>query len=176
MFMGTPHRGSDIASALSSLPRVTNFGLTKSGASRLSGLVRTDLIRLLSRDSDALGDINESFVHIVGDRQIISCYETKVAPGLNHLVSTRWGPLACANMMQVVDKSSALLRLPMEEDIPLSATHSTLCRFASWRDINYGLVSSALVRAVQKILDHSEMRPGTPTQSSHCTSERSIFS
>jgi hypothetical protein len=85
--MGTPHRGSDIAAASKPLSRLINFGLSLSGTSVVTGLMRTDLFRLLSHESTQLGDINESFVHRLEDIVIMSCFETEIPRGLQHLVS-----------------------------------------------------------------------------------------
>lgn len=87
MFMGTPHRGSDIAAAAKSLSRLINFGLSLSGTSVMTGLMRTDLFKLLSHESTQLGDINESFVHRLENIVIMSCFETEIPGGLQHLVS-----------------------------------------------------------------------------------------
>lgn len=84
--MGTPHRGSDIAAALIPLAAVLNLGLRASGGGRIFGSIRKDLIKLLSRDSNALGDITESFVQRVKVLKITSFYETEFPPGLSQLV------------------------------------------------------------------------------------------
>jgi hypothetical protein len=86
MFMDTPHRGSDIAAAVKPLLRLINLGLSLSGTSAVTGLMRTDLFRLLSHESTQLGDINESFVHRLENVVIMSCYETEIPRGLQHLV------------------------------------------------------------------------------------------
>ena len=87
MFMGTPHRGSGIAAAAKPLSKLINLGLSLSGTSAMTGVMRTDLFKLLSHESTQLGDINESFIHRVGNISVLSCYETEVPRGLQQLVS-----------------------------------------------------------------------------------------
>jgi ankyrin repeat domain-containing protein 50 len=87
MFMGTPHRGSDIATSLRPLVDAINLWLKFSGSSVIAGTMRDDLIRTLQRDSDALDEINESFIPRVRDKHIISCFELEWPGKLNQLVS-----------------------------------------------------------------------------------------
>jgi ankyrin repeat domain-containing protein 50 len=94
--MGTPHRGSDIAAALNPLATVLDLGLRASGGGRIIGSIRKDLIRLLSRDSNALGDITESFVHRVEKLKIISFYETEIPPGLSQMVRYWLAVICCS--------------------------------------------------------------------------------
>jgi len=86
MFIGTPHRGSDIAAALGPLAAIANLGLSISGGSLFAGSMRTDLVKFLSRESTALGEVNESFIPQIRDKIIISCFETEVPVGLTRLV------------------------------------------------------------------------------------------
>jgi ankyrin repeat domain-containing protein 50 len=138
MFMGTPHRGSDIAAAVKPLSRLVNYGLSLSGTSIMTGLMRTDLFMLLSRESTQLGDINESFVHRLENIVIMSCFETEIPRGMQHLV---------------VKQSSAILGIQNEQQIPVSADHMTICRFASRSESKYKNVSSALLRIAQVIIE-----------------------
>jgi hypothetical protein len=74
MFMGTPHRGSDIAATAARLAELANIGLTIPGASFLVNPVRTDLLKALERESPTLGGIHDSFRHLAKKLIIISCY------------------------------------------------------------------------------------------------------
>lgn len=86
MFMGTPHRGSDIVLAVKPLVNFTNFSMSLAGATTFTGSMRTDLIEILSRDSTTLGDISESFRNRVENLIIMSCYELDIVTGLRHPV------------------------------------------------------------------------------------------
>lgn len=86
VFMGTPHRGSQIAAALGPLAVFANFWLDISFTSIFAGSMRTDLINTLSRDSAKLDEINESFKQRTKTMMIISCYERVKPPGSSSLV------------------------------------------------------------------------------------------
>jgi hypothetical protein len=86
MFMGTPHRGSDIALAVKPLVTFANLSMSLSGTSNFAGSMRTDLIKILSRDSTVLGDISDSFRNLMGDIIIMSCYELEIVRGLQQRV------------------------------------------------------------------------------------------
>src|SRR5438876_1449824 len=86
VFMGTPHRGSQIAAALGPLAAFANFWLDVSLTSIFAGSMRTDLIHMLSRDSAKLDEINESFKQRTKRMTIISCYERVKPPGSSSLV------------------------------------------------------------------------------------------
>jgi ankyrin repeat domain-containing protein 50 len=88
MFMGTPHRGSQLATALSQMAKITNFWLHASHASAFAGSMRTDLIDALSRDSEKLDEINESFKQRAKKMTILSCFERVKVRGSSHLVSS----------------------------------------------------------------------------------------
>jgi ankyrin repeat domain-containing protein 50 len=98
MFMGTPHRGSQLATALSQLAKITNFWLHASYASAIAGSMRTDLIDALSRDSAKLDEINESFKQRAKTMTILSCYERVKLRGSPQLVSS----LLCLRMSVVL--------------------------------------------------------------------------
>jgi ankyrin repeat domain-containing protein 50 len=87
MFFGTPHRGSDIADAVNPMAKLANFWLEVSGASALTGSMRTDLLKVLEDDSSALDDINDAFKQRARDMLIYSFYETERQRGLQQLVS-----------------------------------------------------------------------------------------
>lgn len=87
VFMGTPHRGSQIAASLAPLATFANFWLDISFTSNFVGSMRTDLINILSRDSVKLDEINDSFKQRTKGMTIISCYESVKPPGASSLVS-----------------------------------------------------------------------------------------
>lgn len=68
------------------LAAVLSLGLRASGGATIIGSISKDLIKLLSRDSNALGDINESFIYRVKGLKIVSFYETEIPPGFNQMV------------------------------------------------------------------------------------------
>jgi hypothetical protein len=84
IFLGTPHRGSNVTRFPELLAKVANAVL--SGTSRLTGGVREDLIDLLRRESGQLRDISKDFIGVVRDLRIVSCIETATTPPLNDVV------------------------------------------------------------------------------------------
>ena len=89
MFMGTPHRGSDIAKTAANFAAVANLPQAVPGLSFFVGPVRADLFNLLIRDSSILDDIDDSFRHRIGNIVIMSCYETELIEGSRKLASSR---------------------------------------------------------------------------------------
>lgn len=169
MFLGTPHRGSDIAASLGPLIEVINFGLKYSGGSFIAGSMRGDLVKTLSRNSAALDEINESFIPRAKNMHIISCHETRSPQNYNELLSLvtiAWGAVLTGR--QIVSRQSALLQIPDEEDIALSADHMNLCRFSLLQDSGYKTVSAALLRVAHKIFKMQPDVYSTSAQSIYC--------
>ncbi|KEF58153.1 uncharacterized protein A1O9_06077 [Exophiala aquamarina CBS 119918] len=152
VFMGTPHRGSQIAAALGPLAAFANFWLDISFTSLFVGSMRTDLIRLLSRDSAKLDEINESFKQRAKGMTVISCYERVKPPGSSSLV---------------VDKQSSLLHLQDEIQISIEADHMGMCRFSSRNAPGYEPMIWAIVRAVKQMMPDSSHRSFTESENKY---------
>jgi hypothetical protein len=80
VFMGTPHRGADLASWGALLSRLVN-------TMTLSSAVRTDLLRDLKTRSKTLQIISRQFVQRGNRINIVSFYERKATRSLSTLVS-----------------------------------------------------------------------------------------
>jgi len=106
IFMGTPHRGADIAYWSGLLGKIANIPLL--------GSLKTDVLKDLEPKSRTLGDISSQFVERGRSFQIFSLYERVMMAGINSLV---------------VDKDSAILHLPNEIPLPVEADHQDICRF-----------------------------------------------
>ncbi|KAI1172686.1 Alpha/Beta hydrolase protein [Nemania sp. FL0916] len=106
VFFGTPHRGSDAA----------QWGLL---AKNIAGAVvpglRSGLLKALQRNSDDLYKISEDFHRLSRKYAIVSFYE--------EYAYRIWGKV-------IVDKSSAIMGLPHEQNMMLSGTHTSMCRFS----------------------------------------------
>ncbi|KIW33370.1 uncharacterized protein PV07_00227 [Cladophialophora immunda] len=150
VFMGTPHRGSQIAATLAPLATFTNFWLDISYASAFAGSMRTDLISMLSRDSTKLDEINQSFKRRANAMTIISCYERVKPPGCSSLV---------------VEQQSAVLGLPEEIEISIQADHMAMCRFSSRSDHGYEPLTQAIVHAVKQMMPDTSHRSFTESES-----------
>jgi hypothetical protein len=66
IFLGTPHRGSDLANTLSRILSVSFVGLTAK-----------QFVTDLRKKSPALEDLNEHFRGLVSKLKVFSFYETK---------------------------------------------------------------------------------------------------
>ncbi|GAP91783.2 putative alpha beta-hydrolase [Rosellinia necatrix] len=105
VFMGTPHRGSSLASP----------ALVLAGILTASGLpIARHRLKALQVHSNRLFDLTNDFRRLTSAISILSFYETKPTPPLPGLV---------------VQKDSAFLGLADETIIPLDANHRDICRF-----------------------------------------------
>lgn len=123
-FLGTPHRGSDLAAILKNLSIIA-WG-TKPFVS--------DLIP----ESSTLRDINDTFRHYASDLRLWSFYET---------IPTK--PRVLNKI--VVERHSATLGYPNEEIVSMNADHRELCKFNSPADPNYRILRNALHTAADMI-------------------------
>jgi hypothetical protein len=123
--MGTPHRGSNLAS---SGPAMARLVLTYS-ADRTSPLLK------LMSDSDALQALNEDFIGTYFRGEILSFYETIDVAGIGKLV----------------EKQSTFLGLPNERLIASNANHSNLVKFATKDSEGYRIISNELKRLIYNL-------------------------
>jgi hypothetical protein len=75
VFLGTPHRGSSIASLGALVGRIINVFLVAKS-------IRTDHLRYLEYESKALQDLTDSACNRLANIKIVSFYETKPEPAL----------------------------------------------------------------------------------------------
>ncbi|XDG08715.1 hypothetical protein ABKA04_008330 [Annulohypoxylon sp. FPYF3050] len=123
-FLGTPHRGSDLAAILKRLS-VLAWG-------------SKPFVSDLMPESSTLRDINDTFRHYATDLRLWSFYETLPAKPrvLNKIV---------------VERHSATLGYPNEEIVAMNADHRELCKFNSPTDPNYKILRNALHTAVDML-------------------------
>ncbi|KIL88375.1 hypothetical protein FAVG1_08454 [Fusarium avenaceum] len=134
VFLGTPHRGSDLAPwglLLSNLVSVTSIGKN----------IRKELLRTLSKDSDTLREISSQFLQRATSLKIMSFIEQQVESPLTTLV---------------VPEYSAIMGLPNETVLPLNAHHRGLTRFSRKTDQNYILVEAAIREVAYGSMDEDE--------------------
>ncbi|KAI2604221.1 Alpha/Beta hydrolase protein [Hypoxylon fragiforme] len=149
-FLGTPHRGSDLAITLNNLSRITR---------RTKPFV-SDLIP----DSSTLWDITEEFRHYASDLRLWSFYETRPSK------------LRMRKKI-VVKRGSATLGYPHEEISAMNADHRQLCKFKSPKDPNYRLLRNALHTAGDMIrslpsLDAAPLQTGVTLASAQQDSDQ----
>ncbi|KAK4175485.1 hypothetical protein QBC36DRAFT_23661 [Triangularia setosa] len=137
-FLGTPHRGSDMAAVLENMLAVA-WG-------------RKPFVTDLIPNSSALSAINDAFRHIAPDIRLWSFYETL--------------PVKSAMNRIVVERHSATLGFHNEEIAAMDADHRHVCKFESPSDPNYKMLRNALLTAVDAIRSfRSETPPTDPSGS-----------
>ena len=115
IFLATPHRGSESAKKLERFLRYTMF------------LPSREYVNDLGRNAGAIQDINEDFRHVAGYIRLFSFYET----------------LKMANTM-IVEKDSAILGYPDEQNQSVNANHRDICKFEKQTDPSYILIRNVL--------------------------------
>ncbi|KAF2792053.1 hypothetical protein K505DRAFT_308322, partial [Melanomma pulvis-pyrius CBS 109.77] len=130
VFLGTPHRGSDIAFWGKTLGKFANFAVF--------GGIRTDLLNSLAPKSTELADICSQFVERAVPLNIFTIYERIKMKGLPDLV---------------VDETSAVLHLPNETPIPMEADHRGLCRYLTSSSENYIVVRDCITELFDLVVD-----------------------
>jgi ankyrin repeat protein len=138
MFLGTPHRGSDVAFWGNLLAKLADvFTL---------GSIRTELTEDLKRKSHMLGTICSQFVERSESlHRIFSIYERQRTKGASGLV---------------VEEDSAVIGLPNEIPIPIEADHRSMCKFSNMKSEKYQMVLDCIIEMIEDALDH-----GCTTQS-----------
>lgn len=86
VFLSTPHRGSDGTKWPKLLANILNVSIYQ--VTRSLGSTRSDLIKLLETNSDALLEIATNFQNRISGMKIISCYEVNTMLPLGILAST----------------------------------------------------------------------------------------
>lgn len=132
-FLGTPHRGSDLAPVLDGMVTLA-FG-------------KKQFVRDLMPNSSALTEMNDTFRHYALDLRLWSFYETK--------------PVVTSLMNKIiVEKASSTLDYPNEEIASMNADHRHVCRFESRDDPNYRLLRNAMHTALDMIKDSAAETKG----------------
>ncbi|KAI0101579.1 hypothetical protein GGR51DRAFT_529441 [Nemania sp. FL0031] len=121
VFLGTPHRGSDLA-------WWATFAANMLKAVQLGRGTNTAYVSGLRRNSEEFAHISQQWVERSADLQIRTFYETERLSGV-----------------LVVDKESACLNLPNEVPVALAGSnHRTMCKFEEAGSQRYRPVLNAL--------------------------------
>jgi len=95
VFLGTPHRGSSIASQAEVYGNILNVAWHASGLHHFRGGVRTTLIRNLSQNSPELVAIADSFTQRASTLLIVTFYEKYNTSPVGAVVSLILSSLVC---------------------------------------------------------------------------------
>ncbi|KAH6706632.1 Alpha/Beta hydrolase protein [Leptodontidium sp. MPI-SDFR-AT-0119] len=149
VFFGTPHQGGN---------RVPLGKVAANITTAVTGSVRNDLLKSLSKDSVLTQNTNDDFRHYWDDYQVLSFYETKATR-----VKRLGGILGFILNTVVVDINSAKLGLGgrHETQIPIDADHSGVCKFEA-ADTKFEPVG----RLIKKLVEEAKERSSVPGNSS----------
>ncbi|KAK2005460.1 ankyrin [Colletotrichum eremochloae] len=154
VFLGTPHRGSTIATFAGVVGRIINTSMAAASGGVRTGPIRTDLLEQLNYDSEALQGVSLAVRNRLRNIQVVSFYETEPTPPLSSLI---------------VDYTSSTLNIPDEEIIPLYENHRDLCRFPG-ETRSYEAVSHALRRMAVHLLEGDASPQRQSLRSKSCKS------
>jgi hypothetical protein len=133
MFLGTPHRGADLAGLLSNLLTAT-----------FSRRIFTSQLRA---HNETLEDLHQQFLGRTKSLHLISYYESEAMRGgqVHPFISTR------SNVQVIVPRYSATLELPGEKTSALNGNHLEIAKFMSENDNNYVRVAANISRLVERL-------------------------
>ncbi|KAK4161623.1 protein SERAC1 [Cladorrhinum sp. PSN259] len=130
VFFGTPHRGSDLATAFASVQKIASVGWTVSR-----------FLQLLEAHSDDLREVSDEFRHVASKYALISFYEQHIHPGVRDLI---------------VDKHSSRMGIPHEQTMMIGGDHTGMCRFAQ-EDPRFDTVWMAIQAATKAPVGRSDL-------------------
>jgi hypothetical protein len=119
VFLATPHRGSDYATYLNNLLRVSAAHTSRK------------FVASLKKSSTILARINDTFRHYCNDLILYSFFETEPLK------------LSLGGSNLIVNKDSAIIGSPSERVSLMNANHRTICKFNSPVDPNYLALADA---------------------------------
>jgi len=138
IFLGTPHRGSEKAAYGKVLAEV---------ATKVMHNPSPALVNALQANSEALMRLTTDFRFQLPKYRICSFYEMK--------------PMGMFSSL-IVEKHSALLDIPGEDQIPVDANHKEICKFAHRNDAVYEKLFRR-VRRMLKSVDNMDNRDNSST-------------
>ncbi|MCJ1255882.1 Kinesin light chain 3 [Lignoscripta atroalba] len=125
VFLGTPHRGSEKATYGKILANI---------ATTASRRPTSQLLNALQVNSEFLMGLTSNFKFQLPNYQVVSFYELRPTKPFSTLV---------------VEKCSALLEINGEDQIPVDANHSDMCKFEARSDEVYEKLSKRLNRMLK---------------------------
>ncbi|KIM82087.1 hypothetical protein PILCRDRAFT_820986 [Piloderma croceum F 1598] len=125
LFFGSPHRGSEKAAYGVILAKIASTVLNRPNSSLLSAL---------QTNSNELMRLSSEFKFRLPQYQVVSFYELK--------------PMAMFSTL-IVEKHSSLLEVDGEDQIPVDANHSDICKFPSRNDPYYEKCYKRILRMLK---------------------------
>ncbi|RFU24716.1 hypothetical protein B7463_g11619, partial [Scytalidium lignicola] len=132
-FLATPHWGSDYASLLNSILKVSGFSSSR------------EYINDITKGSTSAQLLNEDFGRYASNLRIYSFHETLPTIGVSSSL--------------IVGRDSAILGVGFRNEVSryMNANHREICKFDSPEDSNYLSLKSSLTSAVQDLLEDGEL-------------------
>ncbi|KAK7408618.1 hypothetical protein QQX98_009220 [Neonectria punicea] len=115
LFLGTPHRGSNLADMATIVGRIINLATAPATIGASSSVIRRDLLSVLSYDSESLQELDFSARNLWDKITVASFYETLPTPPLS---------------IPVVTRQSAVLGISGEDIVPLNLNHRNMSRLS----------------------------------------------
>jgi hypothetical protein len=137
VFLATPHRGSDYATFLNRILRLSALHGTR------------QYISNLERCSSSLVKINDTFRNYCNDLMLYSYFETKELR------------IGVGSSALIVQKDSAIAGLPGERVSMLDADHRSICKFGSSDDPNYLILTDAFATINRELAQKCTLGPLT---------------
>ncbi|KAI0188050.1 hypothetical protein EV127DRAFT_435338 [Xylaria flabelliformis] len=150
-FLGTPHRGSEIANLGKTIGTIINICSKTTSAGTQPGIIRTDLLEHLNYDSNVLHELTLAARNRLENMTIVSFHETEPTPPLSVLI---------------VDRTSAIMGIVHEDVIPLYANHRDICRFPGETE-----ACKSVCRALRRITYQPQNVKHRPVRTSTHSSE-----
>ncbi|OIW33004.1 hypothetical protein CONLIGDRAFT_570241, partial [Coniochaeta ligniaria NRRL 30616] len=125
VFMGTPHRGSDLAKWGSLLATVAKVAFLSP---------KKEFLDNLHKNRKELIELSEDFIKIAAKYAFKSFYEENRVKGVT--------------ASQVVDKDSGTMKITQEEAIPIEGDHMGIARFSGPDDERFEAVWKAIRRLI----------------------------
>lgn len=160
-FLGTPHRGSQVASLGTIVATIIEICSKAStvGLFQPAPVIRGDLLKQLKADAQSLDNLADDVKNRFENMTVVSFYETEPYKSLT-----------------IVEKASAKLGIPHEEIRPLYANHRDICRFEGETN-DCRAVCDALVRIAsqqQKVKHQIEVVARASTPNSQICEQKSL--
>jgi hypothetical protein len=144
LFFGSPHRGSEKAAYGDILAKIASTVLNRPNSSLLSAL---------QTNSNELMRLSSEFKFRLPQYQVVSFYELKPMAMFSTLVSNFLLSRVLGGLVipspQIVEKHSALLEVDGEDQIPVDANHSNICKFPSRNDPYYEKCYKRILRMLK---------------------------
>jgi H-type lectin domain len=144
VFFGVPHCGADaarLANLVAVLLRVGQFGLSTNRA----------YVKALQRNSETLSTISEEFTQRSASLHIRTFFETERIAGQIVRSLCRVSAELLLITLQIVERESAVMNLPLEVAIPLSeSSHITMCKFDDQNSQKFKLVRQGIAELAQQ--------------------------